>query len=833
MKINKDISIETDLPKEIDKFKEPIFLNLKERHFVILILNVFIAGIMYYFFYQYKEVVTWLILIPIVIVSILGILKINGMYIEVLYKKLLRYKKGEKVKVDKLTQHYVLHDEIVQISKTCFAICMQIGDINYLLQDEAERETLYSKYAESLNALDENIKFKLVLNNKAYTEKDIEQVMIKKDKQGMNLKYVNELNDVMYKKTVGSNKKRKEMYMCLIMDNTTYEKAKFKFTSARKTLIRNFTDIRTNQEAGSKLTTLNANEAVNIINDLFLWTDDDDICFYKNHFVCNNKFYEILAIKDYGMGLNDNLLLELFTLNERFSVLLDITNPKRFEFKKLLKKQRTQLESRIYNWQKKEQSRKGIPVERDEAPLELSRELEAVLEVEEKVYTQNQRIFNLSMVFLIEADTLESLKLLRNEFNAILDNYQLDTSTLVLQQKEVLNMFYPNVVDEVYLKRFMLTENLANIIPFGVRTVATGGEYMGLNKVSGEILSLDRTKLKNANGFILGQSGSGKSVQAKLSILQTLLNSSEDEIIIIDPEREYRVLCDSLGGEVIEMSSKSTNYVNPLHITKEMCEEAHPVKLKSEMVLAFLENVLFRQLTSIEKSLVDRALRDVYNVWLNDGDIPTLVELSEVLSTYDEVEAKDLVVGIELYTKGALDIFANQSNIDYHNRFLCFDIHELGSQLKTVGIMVILEEIWKRVVENKGKRKTHVIIDEIHLLFKEESLVEFLLSVYKRIRKYGGVPTGITQDVEDLLDSKEARGMLANSEFIVMMGQSAQAQYSLQKLFNLSDEVVTYINNPDKGTGLIKYGGDVTPFDNVIDMDSEVFKLINTDNYAK
>lgn len=825
MKINKDLRVETDLPKKIDEFKEPIAFGFSERHFMILVIDLFIAGLTYYLFYDFREVISWLILIPVVIVTLLGLVKINGMHIERLLPKLLKYKKGEKVKLKKI--------KTLQNNKNNHSIVVKIGDINYLVQDEDEREILYANYAETINSIDENIKFKFMLENRSYTEDDLKSILIDGNRvDEKNLKYASELNKIMKSKTVDSDNKYKAMYMYLTIENMSVDKAGYKLNQVVTALKRNFSDIRVGSSEGSSLRVLSDAEANELLERQFNFDLDSEMKFYKKHFEAEGEFYQIFAISDYGLDLNDNLLAELFTIQEKFNILLSVDNPKKHEFRKLLKRQKTQLESRIYNWQKKKEAKDGFSPLTDEAPLELRRELDAVLEVEDKIYEQNQRVFNLNTLILIKAETIEKLDEVRHEFDTVITNYQLETSTLVYQQKEALQMFLVNNFDCVHLKRFMLTENLANIVPFGVKNVSTNGEYMGLNKVSGEILSLDRKKLKNANGFIIGKSGSGKSVQAKLSILQTLLNNPDDDVIIIDPEREYRSLVEELGGETIELSSKSENYINPLHISKKMCKGTYPAKVKSEMVLSFVQNILFRELTAVEKSLIDRALRTVYFVWEETGEIPTLVELSKELSLYQEKEAKELVVAIELYTKGALDIFAKQSNIDYKNRLICFDTNELGSQLKSVGSMLILEEIWRKIVENKGKRITHIIIDEIHLLFREKSSIDFLLSIYKRVRKYGGVPTGITQDVEDLLKSAEARAMLANSEYIAMLAQSEEAQSKIQPMFDLSDELMRFINNPERGTGLIKYGADFIPFDNVTSVESEVFKLINTNNYA-
>ena len=356
--------------------------------------------------------------------------------------------------------------------------------------------------------------------------------------------------------------------------------------------------------------------------------------------------------------------------------------------------------------------------------------------------------------------------------------------------------------------------------------------YYGQNVISKNMIIADRKQLLNGNSFILGVSGGGKSFAAKGEIINQVLSSDAD-IIIIDPEREYSQLVNAMGGEVINISATSDNHINAMDMNKDYGDGANPVILKSEFIMSLCEQLIGgTNLGAKQKSIIDRCTASVYRSYQqNDyqGHIPTLQDFRAELLQQDEPEAKELALAIELFTHGSLNTFAKQTNVDTNNRLICYDILDLGKQLMPIGMLVVLDSILNRITQNRAKGKnTFIFIDEIYLLFQHEYSANFLFTLWKRVRKYGAYASGITQNVDDLLQSHTARTMLANSEFIIMLNQASTDRLELAKLLNISDLQMSYITNVEAGHGLIKVGSSLVPFANKFPKNTKLYKLMTT-----
>ena len=357
------------------------------------------------------------------------------------------------------------------------------------------------------------------------------------------------------------------------------------------------------------------------------------------------------------------------------------------------------------------------------------------------------------------------------------------------------------------------------------------GIFYGQNVISKNMILADRTQLMNGNSFILGVSGSGKSFAAKCEITSHMLATDAD-ILIIDPEREYAPLVRALGGEVIEISATSQNHINAMDMTKEY-GEINPIIEKSQFLQSLCEQIITgHTFTKGQQSIIDRCTESVYRYYLQgnyQGVPPTLQDFREELLKQPEPEAHTLALELELFTKGSLNTFAQQTNVDTDKRLICYDIMELGEQLRPIGMLVILDSILNRITANRRKgRQTFVYVDEIYLLFQYEYSAQFLFKLWKRVRKYGAFCTGITQDVEDLLQSHIARTMLSNSEFVLMLNQAATNREELARLLNISDTQLSYITNVDAGHGLIKIGNSLVPFENHFPRDTRLYQLMTT-----
>ncbi|MFQ7317930.1 MAG: VirB4-like conjugal transfer ATPase, CD1110 family, partial [Massilimicrobiota timonensis] len=375
----------------------------------------------------------------------------------------------------------------------------------------------------------------------------------------------------------------------------------------------------------------------------------------------------------------------------------------------------------------------------------------------------------------------------------------------------------------------LTTESLAVLNPFRVQEIMDkDGIYYGVNAISHNLIMVNKENLLNQSAFLLGVPGSGKSFSAK-ELIVFLALSTKDDILVCDPENEYSALIRALGGEVIHIAAGSEDHINAMDMAEGYGEGKNPIVDKSEFILSLFEQLDKNGIGAKEKSIIDRCVALVYEEYQCGGKLPTLAVLREKLLEQPEKEAKNLALELELFTNGSLNAFAHKTNVDTNNRMIVYDIMDLGKQLKTMGLLVITDAMLNRVTDNwrKGIR-THIFIDEFHVVFESEYSASFFNSAWRQFRKRDGYPTGITQNVEYLLDSVMASTMLSNSEFVVMLNQAAQDRQKLAKMLNISDEQMSYITNADEGCGLIKYGSSLVPFINQFPKHTQLYKLMTT-----
>ena len=447
--------------------------------------------------------------------------------------------------------------------------------------------------------------------------------------------------------------------------------------------------------------------------------------------------------------------------------------------------------------------------------------------------TRDQRMFLAVITIVITADTEKELETTTDSIKTTARKHLCQLGVLNFQQLDGLNTALPIGDSKIETLRTLTTESLAVFMPFKVQEVQhTNGIYYGQNAISKNMILLDRKQLLNGNSFILGVSGSGKSFTAKQEISSIMLKEKDADIIIIDPENEFAGLVKEFGGEVVEISSTSKNHINAMDMNKFYGDNANPIILKSEFVLSLCEQLMGKSLEPQQRSIIDRCTAKVYAEYQkNDyqGEPPTLKDFREELLKQNEKEAKDIALAIELFSNGSLNTFAKQTNVNIHNRLVCYNILELKKQLQPIAMLVILDSIFNRITANRQKgRTTYIYIDEIYLLFQYEYSANFLFTLWKRVRKYGACCTGVTQNVEDLLRSDLARTMLANSELIIMLNQATTDRVELAKLLNISDAQLSFITNVEAGHGLIKIGNSLIPFVNKFPKDTELYRLMTT-----
>ena len=384
------------------------------------------------------------------------------------------------------------------------------------------------------------------------------------------------------------------------------------------------------------------------------------------------------------------------------------------------------------------------------------------------------------------------------------------------------------------IERGLTTSSTAIFIPFTTEELFIKGEslYYGLNALSRNIIMADRKKLKNPNGLILGTPGSGKSFSAKREITNAFL-ITDDDIIIADPESEYENLVTALKGQVIKISPTSKDYVNPLDISLDYSDEDNPLSLKSDFILSLFELVVGeKKLSAEEVSVIDRCLPILYKAYFDNPipeNMPILEDLYNLLQKQEEKVGKQLAVEMEIYVKGSLNVFNHRTNVDVKNRVLCYDIKELGKQLKKIGMLVIQDQVWNRVTINRaGKKATRYYVDEFHLLLKEPQTANYSIEIWKRFRKWGGMPTGLTQNIKDLLASPEIENIFDNTDFVLMLNQAPGDRGILAKKLNISEHQLSYVTNSNEGEGLIFYGNTIVPFVDRFPKNTKLYALMTT-----
>ena len=450
--------------------------------------------------------------------------------------------------------------------------------------------------------------------------------------------------------------------------------------------------------------------------------------------------------------------------------------------------------------------------------------------------SRNERMFLVSFLVLNTADNPRQLG--NNIFQAgsIAQKYNCQLTRLDFQQEEGLMSCLPLGLNQIEIQRGLTTSSTAIFVPFTTQELFQNGKealYYGINALSNNLIMVDRKLLKNPNGLILGTPGSGKSFSAKREIANAFLLTGDD-IAIIDPEAEYFPLVSRLGGQVVKIAPTSTDYINPMDLNLNYSEDDNPLTLKSDFILSLCELIVGGKegLQPVEKTIIDRCVRRVYQEYLIDPEntpMPILGDLYELLRRQEEPEAQHLATALEIYVNGSLNVFNHRTNVDVKSRLVCYDIKELGKQLKKIGMLIVQDQVWGRVTKNRAEHKsTRFYIDEMHLLLKEEQTAAYTVEIWKRFRKWGGIPTGLTQNIKDLLASREIENIFENSDFIYMLNQANGDRQILAKQLNISPHQLSYVTNSNAGEGLIFYGNVIIPFVDHFPKDTELYRIMTT-----
>ena len=741
----------------------------------------------------------------------------------------------------------IFDDGIFKVGKDKYSKTYRFTDINYAVASREDKEAMFLEYSELLNSLDSGATTKITINNRRLNRLDFEQTILIPT-TGDNLdEYREEYNKMLLDKATGANSIVQDKYITISINKKSVEDARTYFARVGADLIAHFGRL------GSKCVELETDERLRIFHDFYRVGEEssfhfdiketrkkghdfkDYICpdtmeFEKDYFKMGNRYGRVLFLREYASYIKDSMVAELTDMNRNLMMSIDIVPVPTDEAVKEAENRLLGVETNITNWQRRQNANNNFSAT---VPYDMEQQKKEMKEFLDDLTTRDQRMMFAVITMVITADSKEQLE---NDTEALLTTarkHLCQFATLRFQQVDGLNTVMPFGTRKIDAFRTLTTESLSVFIPFRVQDIFhENGIYYGQNVISKNMIIADRKQLLNGNSFILGVSGGGKSFAAKGEIINQVLSSDAD-IIIIDPEREYSQLVNAMGGEVINISATSDNHINAMDMNKDYGDGANPVILKSEFIMSLCEQLIGgTNLGAKQKSIIDRCTASVYRSYQqNDyqGHIPTLQDFRAELLQQDEPEAKELALAIELFTHGSLNTFAKQTNVDTNNRLICYDILDLGKQLMPIGMLVVLDSILNRITQNRAKGKnTFIFIDEIYLLFQHEYSANFLFTLWKRVRKYGAYASGITQNVDDLLQSHTARTMLANSEFIIMLNQASTDRLELAKLLNISDLQMSYITNVEAGHGLIKVGSSLVPFANKFPKNTKLYKLMTT-----
>lgn len=743
----------------------------------------------------------------------------------------------------------VYEDGVFEVARNKYSKSWRFTDINYdVLSDEERLETL-KNYGALLNSFDSSAAVKITINNRRISRKDFgKRILLEEKDDGLN-HLRREYNEVLKAKAAGNNAIQQEKYITISVHKNSIEEARTFFKRAGTELAARMGRL------GSRCRELDSTERIRILHSFYRVGEEDHFDFdlkgnqRKGHsfkdYICpdgmefsvdffrvGERYGRCLFLKDVAAYLRDTIVSEITSLNQNLMLSIDILPVPMEEAIREAENRLLGVSTNITTWQRKQNANNNFGAI---VPYDMEQQLNDSKEFLDDLLVRDQQMMLALTTIVHTADSKKQLDADTDTIKAILQTRHCQMGILRFQQLDGLNTALPAGQRKIDALRTFTTESLSALMPFHVQEIRHDqGIYYGQNAISKNMMIADRRKLLNGNSFILGVSGSGKSFTAKSEILNFVLATDAD-VIIADPEREYAPLVRALGGEVIEISATSKNHINAMDMSSAY-GEGDPVAEKSQFLQSVCEQIITgHKFAKGQQSIIDRCTATVYQRYRKSefgGKTPTLNDFREELLRQPEQEAKDLALELEIFTRGSLNTFAQQTNVNTQNRLICYDILELGEQMMGIGMLVILDSILNRITQNRERGKQTVIfIDEIYILFQHEYSAQFLAKMWKRVRKYGAFCTGITQNIDEILHSQTARTMLSNSEFLVLLNQAATDRKELAKLLHISERQLAYITDVPAGCGLLKVGSSLIPFENNFPKNTELYRLMSTKPY--
>ena len=743
-------------------------------------------------------------------------------------------------------------DGICRVTDSYYTKTVQFQDINYQLSQNEDKTAIFEGWCDFLNYFDSSIHFQLSFLNLAASEETFaNSISIPPQRDAFDSireEYTTMLQNQLAR---GNNGLIKTKYLTFGIDADSIKAAKPRLERIETDILNNF------KRLGVAARTLDGKERLFQLHAVFHMDEQLPFQFEwdwlapsglsTKDFIAPSSF-EFRTGKQFRMGkkygavsflqilapeLNDRLLADFLDMESSLIVSMHIQSVDQVKAIKTVKRKITDLDRSKIEEQKKA-VRAGYDM--DIIPSDLATYGSEAKKLLQDLQSRNERMFLLTFLVLNTADNPRQLG--NNIFQAgsIAQKYNCQLTRLDFQQEEGLMSCLPLGLNQIEIQRGLTTSSTAIFVPFTTQELFQNGKealYYGINALSNNLIMVDRKLLKNPNGLILGTPGSGKSFSAKREIANCFLLTSDD-VIICDPEAEYAPLVERLHGQVIKISPTSTNYINPMDLNLDYSDDESPLSLKSDFILSLCELIVGGKegLQPVQKTIIDRCVRLVYNEYLNDPkpeNMPILEDLYNLLREQEEKEAQYIATALEIYVTGSLNVFNHQSNVDIDNRIVCYDIKELGKQMKKLGMLIVQDQVWGRVTANRSSGKsTRYYMDEMHLLLKEEQTAAYSVEIWKRFRKWGGIPTALTQNVKDLLASPEVSNIFENSDFVYMLNQANGDRQILAKQLNISPHQLSYVTHSGEGEGLLFFGNVILPFVDRFPTDLELYRIMTT-----
>ena len=742
-------------------------------------------------------------------------------------------------------------DGICRVEGNFYSKTIEFQDINYQLSQSEDKDAIFDGWCEFLNYFDASVRFQFsFVNSAANKETYRERIVIPlrgDEDDSLRIEYSTMLQNQLER---GNNGLVKNKYLTFGIEAESCKTAKPRLERLELDILNNFRKLSVKAEP------LDGKARLALMHGIFHIDGQEQFKFdwkllapsgmsvkdfiapssfafsSSRHFRMGAKYGSVSFLNIIAPELNDRLLADFLEMDSSLVIGMYVKPLDQMSAIKTVKRKLTELNATKIQEQKKA-VRAGYDM--DILPSDLSTYGSEAQKLLQELQSRNERMFLLTFTVLNTANSLQKLENTVLQAKGIAQKHNCQLVPLDFQQENGLMSLLPLGMNRIEIQRGLTTSSLAIFVPFTTQELfqrGAGAFYCGVNALSGNLIMVDRLRQKNPNGLILGVPGSGKSFAAKREMFSVYLLTNDD-IIICDPEAEYWPLVRRLHGQVIKISPTSKQYVNPMDLNLDYSDDDNPLSLKVDFILSFCDIVVGAKegLKPVEKTIIDRCVRLVYRNYLADPkpeNMPILQDLYNCLRAQDEKEAQFLATALEIYVTGSLNVFNHRTNVDIDNRVVCYDIKELGKQLRQLGMLVVQDQVWNRVTRNRETgRTTRYYVDEFHLLLRGE-LAAWSVEIWKRFRKWGGVPTGITQNVKDLLASPEIENILENSDYICMLNQAPGDRQILAKKLNISPHQLSYVTQANEGEGLLFYGNVIVPFVDRFPKDTEMYKLMTT-----